>query len=269
MTYNVRPGQLFSDLNLRQAMQLCLDKIPTVAAASDGIGVPVYADVPPGIWAYDDEIPKPAHDVAAAKGLIESSGWTLGADGVYVRQGRRLEATIWLRPELSVRVKFAAILSNQARACGMDLHATQEDFGTLLDGLSAWPNLEPDSTSPFDLYLVGFNGGWDPLTDKFASEAITTEASPYGDNIGGFSDARIDDLLSRMESTYDLDARAQLFRQYQQILAEQQPALFAFNFVRDVAVSSGLRTTTGAINLDDPQWMAFPERLVLATGGSQ
>jgi ABC-type transport system substrate-binding protein len=265
--YNVRTGQLFSDVRLRQALELCIDKPSIAAAATDGRGVPAYSEVAPGTWASDDQIPKPARDVPAATALVEAAGWARGSDGIYAKGGKRLAATIYVRHDASDRFKFAQNVALEARDCGMDLQPTQGDFGGGLRSILTWPNHAPDSEEPFDLYLVVFGGGWDPLTHVFASDAITTEANPNGVNFGGFSDPRLDELIRGLETTYDLNARADLFRQYQQIVTEEQPALFAWFQARLDAAAKGLRTVDGALDLDAPHWFAFPERLVLETSG--
>jgi ABC-type transport system substrate-binding protein len=269
LRYNVRPGQLFADPRLRQAVESCLDKPSAVAAATDGLGVAAYADVPPGTWPYDGQIPKPGRDVSAARALIEAAGWTPGVDGIYQKGSKRLAATIYLRHDAQDRVKFVEVLALQARQCGMDLQPSQGDFGGGLRSILTWPNHAPDTDQPFDLYFYAWGAGWDPLSDNFSTGAITTQAQEDGDNFGGFSDPRIDDLLTRMETTYDLATRADLFGQYQEILAEQQPALFAWFTTRAEATAAGLRTVDGPIDLDLPLWYAFPDRLVLeAPGGS-
>jgi hypothetical protein len=88
---------------------------------------------------------------------------------------------------------------------------------------------------------------------------------PSGDNPGGFSDPRVDALLGRLETTYDVQTRADLSRQYQEIIAEQQPALFLDAFRILEAAAKGLRTTDGPLDLNVPYVWAFPERLVLET----
>ena len=259
MVYNVRPGRLFSDLRLRQAVNLCLDKPAMAAAGTDGQAGAAYADVSPGSWAYDSLLPKPARDVAAAKALIEASGWTMGSDGVYAKAGRPLAAKIYVRTNFAYRVKLAAILSGEARDCGMDLAPVQIDFQAGTQSILTWPNHAPDTDQPFDLYLFAWLLTWDPLDDIFASGQITTKASPAGDNPGGFSDPRVDALLGRLETTYDIRTRADLSRQYQEIIAEQQPALFVAAGRALEAAAKGLRTTDGALDLNVP-YVGVPRR---------
>jgi ABC-type transport system substrate-binding protein len=213
LTYNVRPGELFSDVRLRRAVELCLDKPAATAAATDGRDIAAYADVPPGSWAHDADIPTPARDVAAARALIESAGWTPDADGVYVKDGKPLAATIYVNQDPE-RVKLAGIIELQERECGMKLQASRGDFFGGLASIVEWPNHGPDGDTPFDLYLLSWGTNWDPLTGRFRSTEVSTKARPDGINFGGFTDPRIDDLLHRIETTYDLAARADLSRQY-------------------------------------------------------
>ena len=49
---NQREGTLFSDKNLRQALDYCFDKEATAKAATDNNGVAIYSEIPPASWAY-------------------------------------------------------------------------------------------------------------------------------------------------------------------------------------------------------------------------
>jgi ABC-type transport system substrate-binding protein len=71
IAFNLRPGHIYSDPNLRQAFSMCIDHDATVTKATDSQGVPVYANVPPASWAFDTNVPKYTLDVAGAKTLIE------------------------------------------------------------------------------------------------------------------------------------------------------------------------------------------------------
>jgi ABC-type transport system substrate-binding protein len=268
IVYNVRAGQLFSDVRLRQAVERCIDKPAAVAAATEGRGVPAYADVAPGTWPFDGALPKPERDVAAGKSLIESAGWTLGTDGVYQKDGKPLAATIYVRSDASDRLKMAQLISGEVRDCGIALTLSLSDFDGDLRKILQPPNTGPGTDRPFDLYLLIWGNGWDPLSHLFDPAATLTQQQD-GADFGGFSDPRVADLLARLQTTYDVDERADLYRQYQEILAEQQPALFLWHQARLDAASTGLRTTAGPLDLNLAHWYAFPERLVRdAAGGT-
>jgi ABC-type transport system substrate-binding protein len=263
LTYNVRPGQVFSDVRLRRAMEQCIDMEAIAAAATGGNYIVAYGEIPPGFWMYDEALPKPTRDVGAAKREIEASGWQLGSDSVYQKAGRRLAASIYVRTDDTARVKFAQILAIQVKACGIDISVVQGDWGGRLASLFTWPNITPDTKKPFDLNLFGWQSNWDVVTSRFQSDQISRRSQPDGPNSGGFSDPQIDSLIDQIMTTYDVDRRAVLFRQYQELIAQEQPVLFAYYGVRLVAAANGLAGVDGPLDLNQPLWASRPERIVL------
>lgn len=247
--YNVRPGHLFADPALRMALDLCLDKPALVVAATDGGYAPTYADVPLGTWATDPNLPKPARDVARAKALIAAAGWRIGPDGIFIKGGRRLAATVYVRNDAPERVKLVELVGIEAKDCGMDLRPSLGDFGGNLQAVYSWPNIPPGAKSAFDILCGAEIFSYDPMPLIFTTGQITTRALPFGQNFGGFSDPRIDQLLAQLAVTYDIDTRASLYRQYQELVAQEQPAYFAWNEMRFEAVTAGLTTSHGALDL--------------------
>jgi ABC-type transport system substrate-binding protein len=81
--------------------------------------------------------------------------------------------------------------------------------------------------------------------------------------MGGFTNARIDEIVDKLLTTYNIDARAALYREYQAIVADQQPVLFAWHHVRLVALAPGLQSVDGPLDLGATNWSWAPERMVL------
>lgn len=267
LLYNVRAGQLFADLSLRKAVRLCIDKSAMVKAAAAAGGIPIESDLAPGWWGFEPDLAPPIRDVAKAKALIEASGWRLGADGIYAKGGKRLEATVYVRTDAADRVYFANTLRLLVRECGMALAPNQDDFGGSLGSIFEWPNTGPGTTQPFDLYLLGWSNGVDPIPVQFASANIGSKEHPQGLNAGGFSDPRIDDLIARLTRSYDLAEREALYHEYQALIADKQPALFGWDNGRLVVLAGGLMTVDGPIDIDDMYWAWAPERLMLRSTG--
>jgi len=263
LTFNVREGRLFSDINLRRALQLCIDLPRDVDAATGGTGIPIYSPVMPGSWADDPDLPKPDRDVAAGKRLIEASGWTLGSDGVYAKGKLRLAARIIVRGGMADRVKMVDLIAAQARACGMDLESLLiDDYGDL----STYPHDIPGTKTPFDLLLVVYFTGVGPADSLqwYTSSEVSDQEHPDGGNMGGLSDPAFDRLLAEAGATYDQAGRASLYRQAQEELAARLPALFLWNQALTEAVRSTVATVDGPIDLTLPNWSWQPERLVVA-----
>jgi hypothetical protein len=151
LQYNVRDGALFADPNLRQAMRLCVGKERTVADATLGHGVPIETPIPPASWAHHPDLPHVERDVDAARRLIESSGWTMGDDGVYLdAEGCRLATEVWVRAGRPDWLAFAESLAEQLADCGIELEPVAADHILLLGsgGLLQYPHVPPAARDP-------------------------------------------------------------------------------------------------------------------------
>jgi ABC-type transport system substrate-binding protein len=268
LVFNVRAGHAFADVNLRKALQLCIDLPRDVDVVSRGDGTPVYGPVPPGTWAFDEALPGPARDAAAARALIEGAGWRLGADGIYAKDGVRLAARIVARGEFDYRVKMADLIGLQARDCGMDLRTIAATWDDIMTMVSTYPHVIPGTNTPFDLYIGGFSSDVDPapVIGMLVSSAITDAAHPDGANFGGFTDPALDRLVAAAGSTYDQAERARLYRQAQEELASQLPWLWLWA-VNDFRVArTAVASVDGPVDLTAINWSWQPERLVVAKG---
>jgi ABC-type transport system substrate-binding protein len=269
LQFNVRSGRLFADVDLRRALQLCIDVPRVVDAATGGAATAIYGPVMVGSWAYDPTIPKPTRDAVAARALIEGAGWRTGPDGVYEKGGTHLAAGIVVRGDDPTRVKAADLIAHQARDCGMDLHGQPLDWGDIVSGLLVYPHDIPGTTTPFDLCIGGWLTEPDPAVpfSGFVSSAISDAAHPDGraanPNWIGFSDPVLDRLVEAAHTTYDQAERARLYRQAQQELAAQLPYIFLWSRNAADLVRSEVSTVDGPLDLTAPNWAWQPGRLVV------
>jgi ABC-type transport system substrate-binding protein len=260
LQFNVREGRLFNDVNLRKAMQLCIDKEGTVSAATNASALPIESETPPASWAFNPDIQPVARDVDAAKALIEESGWTLGSDGIYEKGGRKLAAEVLVRAGQSDRINFMQLLAQQVRECGYDITVTPADFQTvLIPALDrAW------AADGFDAYFGGWSAAVDP--DPFSlwhCSQVSTEERPELFNYIGYCNPEVDEIIEAGLATSNQDERKQLYFRFQEILAEEQPYLFAYApLVRD-GMHAGMTYTDGEITMDSPTWLWKRHKIVI------
>jgi peptide/nickel transport system substrate-binding protein len=266
--FNVRPGSLFAERDLRLALQLCVDLARDVDAATGGIGVPIYGPVLPGSWADEPDLPKPARDPAAARQLVESAGWTRGEDGIYARDGVPLAADILTRGADAQRLKMADLIALQARECGIDLRSRPAPSGELdVPGFFEYPHLLPGTDRPFDLYLGGFSNTADPwMFEWLVSSEVTDAQHPEGFNVGGFADPVVDRLVEAAMATYDQAERARLYRDAQREVAAQVPLIFLWADTSFDAMRATVTTVDGPLDLEAPNWTWRLERMVVVAG---
>lgn len=260
LQFNVRAGQLFHERELRKALELCIDKTALVDAATRGTAMRLDGPLLPIHWAAQvSGGDAPERDVAAARELIESAGWSAGQDGTYARGEERLATELWVSAEQEERVHFAELVADRARDCGMELTPRPAAFADLLTMLYTPPHPSPGNGSPFDLYLGAWAFDFEPhfaLELIFHSERIPSEPATQElqYNYVGYSNPAFDELIDAARVTYDQFERARLYREAQQILADDLPYLFVWSETHRSYFTSALSSAAGPLQLDSALW---------------
>lgn len=262
----------FFDLNVRRAVQLCVDKPSLVAFATDGGGVPIESDIPSASWTHNEAVVAPARDPQAARALIESSErhhWTLGADGIYVNEaGERLSASVLVRSDQQDRLQFLNLFAEQVRECGIEVGLALADFQTVVIPALEYPHIPPGGTEPWDAYFGTWPFHPDPDPSSFFhSSQCTTDERPRSNNFVCLQDTEVDRHIEEGLATFDLDARAEIYREYQVRIQELQPYLFAWSYIQADAMDSRLIYADGSTPwLGSPNWYWRRHMLVVETG---
>ena len=240
--FNLRDGQLFADKNLRQAVSYCFDKEATAKAATDDLGVAIYSEIPPASWAYPTTgLNTYPMDPAKSKELIEASGWKLGSDGIYEKDGKKLATTVAVRAGRPNRSKWMQLMADQVKACGIDIQFKEVDFGAILNMLTIYPHINaaaPESGKPFDAYFGGFGTGLDP--DPFSlyhSSECSTAERPDTNNYICYKNPEVDKLIEDGLKTFDVAERTKIYQEYAMIQSNDLPVIYSWS---DIA-HEGLR----------------------------
>ncbi|MEZ4598125.1 MAG: ABC transporter substrate-binding protein, partial [Chloroflexota bacterium] len=96
VVFNTRKGRPYADALTRAAFAACIDRDGLTARV--GAGAAIVADTPlaAGSWAMGPAQGQ-GRDVGWAERRLDSAGWTMGSDGIRVRDGQRLSSSVALR----------------------------------------------------------------------------------------------------------------------------------------------------------------------------
>jgi ABC-type transport system substrate-binding protein len=265
--FNLREGQLFADKNLRQALSYCFDKEATVAAATNEQGVAIYSEIPPASWAYPTTgLNTYQMDAERSKALIEESGWTLGSDGIYEKDGEKLSTLVAVRAGRPDRSAWMQLMADQVKACGMDIQYREVDFTALLNMLTTYPHINaaaPETGQPFDAYFGGFQTGFDPdpFTLYHSSECSTPER-PDTNNYICYQNPEVDRLIEAGLVEFDQAARAGIYQEYAIVQSEDLPVLYAWADIAREGLGASVDTAAeGGFQNDTPTWFRQIEKL--------
>jgi ABC-type transport system substrate-binding protein len=267
--YNVRPGRLLADPAIREAIERCIDRPALVDAATGGTGIALYSYVPPTSWAYLGPSGADVRDPAAARKVLEGDGWTMAADGIYEKGGRRLTFDILVRADADDRLKFVDLMAFQERDCGIEVKTHPAAFDALNAMRETYPHTVPGGKDPFDAYFGGWVIDIDPgIAPMFDSRQITKAVPPtdpayQGWNSTGYANPKVDDLFDQGLATADQKQRARIYRELQGILGTDRPYLFGWAPVGTDAIWSDVRSLDGELRFDSRNWFWAPERIVV------
>jgi peptide/nickel transport system substrate-binding protein len=223
MRLNTRKGHLFDNVKTRQAMATALDKPSIVAAATEGRGQTLWADIVPASWAYDaNSVVTYTQDVAKAKQLMTDAGWTIGADGVATRPNpnggaaQKFIGKIRVRAGKPQRIKAAQIISDQLKAIGIQLTPDPTDFKVFY---------KPIQQGNFDVAIAGFGLTVDPDAYTIFHSSQLTPEHKTGNNWTGYVNPELDKLIDQERATIKSTdaatkaARKSIFGQIEKIIS--------------------------------------------------
>jgi peptide/nickel transport system substrate-binding protein len=204
------------DSSVRQALFYALDRQAIIAGGLDGRAQLADSPIVPGTWAYTDDVKTYSYDPQQARSLLAESGWHLDSAGVLAKEGRELSLAL-LTDSDPDRIAIGHEIAQQLRAIGVD---------TTLQA-QAGSELVRDFLLPrrFQAVIYGWDQGYDP--DPYPAWH-SSQVQEQGLNLAGYADPTVDQLLSEARQTSDLEQRKALYKEFQQIFAEQVPSILLF-----------------------------------------
>ncbi len=190
----------FDDVRVRQALWYAIDPNVIQQVVFFGTGQVAYGPIPPSIsWAYDPSFQPYQRDVERARSLLDEAG---------------LERVLFTLTVTNspVQVRIAEIVQAQAAEAGFDVDIKQIDSTSLISVL-----VERD----FDAAWAPWSGRPDPDGNMF--NYFTMDGA---NNFAGYENEELDGLLREARRTLDQTARAELYQEAQQLVAEGAPLIF-------------------------------------------
>ena len=209
LTLNTSHG-IFQELAVRRAFIMGIDRKAISEGLFFGLVQPVYGPLSKTTPAYSPAVESfYPHDPKAAAALLDAAGWKPGADGVRVKDGRRL--TAMYQPAAVLEPDTAVEIQAELKKIGFDIKIEIITFAKREDLVMG--NL--DEIQP----LRWISGDPSCLEVMFHSRNIPRPG--YGKfNYAHLNDKTLDTLLEQAAGAPDPAARNGLYAQAQQRIME-------------------------------------------------
>ena len=224
--YNFNNKLWQENRELIHAFNCAVDRDAMVESVLLGEGIPAYGPLARNEY-NDEKAGQEKYDPKEAKRIIEENGWTLGSDGIYEKDGKKLSFTINCKEGDQVRADLAAIACQNLQDIGVDANY---EVKAEID----WENQEA--------FLIGWGSPFD--ADDHTYKVFGTDK---GNNYSAYSNKAVDEALTKARQTSDPKERQKYYSQFQQALVDD-PAYTFFcycdvNYVSNLPIQ-GITTDT-------------------------
>lgn len=205
--FNLRDPVL-SDLRVRRAIALAIDREAIVRTLWDGRADLADSILAPAFWAHADGIPPVRHDPLAAMRLLDEAGYR-DPDGDGPKPRFRLT---YKTSQNELRRQIAAVIQEQLRKVGIAVEVESFEWGTFFSDIRK---------GNFQLYALTWVGILDPDIYHYAFHS--GQFPPRGANRGGYRNPEIDRLVEEGRRETSREERKKIYAKVQALLARDLP----------------------------------------------
>lgn len=209
------PHALFSDRELRRAITMTVDRDAVVRAVLGDLGEVPSGPFPPWLWIASDSVRPLPFDTVAAKRSLDDLGWRPGADGVRVKDGRRLQFDLLVPTSSALRRRAAVIVQDQLKRLGIAMPITELDFNTFINRSQA---------GRFDAAFLSWASDPSPRSIRQTWSSAGIGASNYQ----RYSNPAFNQFAARAVAAPDRASAAHLWHQAITTINADAPAIWIF-----------------------------------------
>jgi peptide/nickel transport system substrate-binding protein len=214
----------FDDVRTRHAVAYAINREEIVDTVLYGKTTVMNTYVPAEHPSYpgDDQLEPYGFDPDTARQLLDEAGWTVGADGIREKDGRRFALTLYTTQGNATRQAVAEIIQQNLRQVGIAITLEfvpgpevlfKEGAEGILDGRR------------FDLAMYAWGSGVDASHTLYRSDFIPSAENNYdGQNNPGYSHPAFDAAAIAAAAELTIERRRELDREPLIIFNRDLPA---------------------------------------------
>lgn len=209
---------LLKDKTVRQTLERAIEKTAILRDAMNGAGEVIHTPILPGFLGHNPEVRGLAYNADEARKALDAAGWTLQeGESVRTKDGKELRFSL-STVDRAEYIKTAELLKQFWNAVGVALEIRLYSGDDIVKKVIQSRN--------YEALLFGEIVGADPDPYPFWH---SSQSFDPGLNLAIFYNKNVDQLLEEARSTRDEEQRRMKYLHFQNILAEEQPAIFLVN----------------------------------------
>jgi peptide/nickel transport system substrate-binding protein len=227
-----QPHRIFGDRSVRRALTMAVDRRAMLRNVFGTMGNPSYGPFPRSMPVADTTLPQLPYDTLKARALLDSAGWTMGADGVRAKNGQRLEFGITTPGSSASRKQYAVLLQEAFKRVGAVARVEETDFAGFM---------AKNGDRSFDTILESY--GTDPSVSGFKQTWTSAALGKDGSNFPSYVNPTVDALLDSATSTFDPSRTRAYARRAFEIVIEDAPGIWLYEPPTIAGIHKRIHTT--------------------------
>jgi peptide/nickel transport system substrate-binding protein len=214
--FNQTQSKALSDKTVRQALAFAIDKQKLISDVLSGEGTAVDSPIPTGLLGHKDDVKIYDHALEHANNILQQAGWVdSDNDGIREKGADKLQFTLTASDNTEIS-KTATMLKDMWKEVGANVNIESTD------------NVQEQSikTRSYEAVLFGEILNFDP--DPFSFWHSSQKKDP-GLNLALYDNPDVDKILDEARKETNPDVRAQKYQQFQDIIVEDEPAIFLYS----------------------------------------
>lgn len=211
---------ILAEKNVRKALLYALDRKKLSQALFAGKQAPANEFFHPIDPYYSDDVTKYDYDPKKSAELLDASGWKLNEDGIRYKDGKKLELNIMTTSGNKVRELVEQFMQAEFKKVGVAT-TLKNEMGRVFFAETVRKGQYPAMA----MFAWTASPDSPPRTTLHSQEIPTRENGWNGQNSGGFSNKRADQLLDEVYTEFNLGKRKTLMAELMKIYTEELPVL--------------------------------------------
>lgn len=204
----------YDNKEVRQAIASSIDIKGIVDAVLQGTGTVATNPISPNMMFFDKEAKMRPYDVAKAKQMLTDAGYPNG-----------FKTVIWC-DDKKENVDIATIAQRQLAEIGVTADVKSSEWGAFISASYG---------GEVDLYIMDWSSA-SPDPDIIFNSVFNSKMLGDGGNVSRLVDAKIDDLLHRGRTSFDMNERTEIYLDLQRHLYDLTPWIYLW--VGDIYVGA-------------------------------
>lgn len=244
--FNQNKNAALKSKAVRQALATAIDRESILKEALGDNGVMVWSPILAGFVGFNPDVKKYSFDAAAAADMLDKEGWKLDStDGIRklttyeTKTVKKTTTKTAVQTPLAITLTTVEAKENMAVA---DIIKRNWDALGIQTTLNIVPGskIQKDVIRPreYEALLYGEIIGTDPDPYPFWH---SSQNSASGLNLAVYSNRRVDEILEKARVSADNAEREKMYREFQDILAEEVPAILLYSPTYTYAIGRKLQ----------------------------